>query len=176
MICGIFAKNNVTINTAGEIMVDASNAGTGGYVYSTGVNSQNTLTLTKVGKMTVKWNDNLGSSGFPLYPTTASFDSDAYDTHVDKSNKSNCIATYTPKSTTPTTYTVSFDANGGTGTMADVTGVSGEYTLPANGFTAPAGKQFKAWSVGGVEKAAGDKITITQMRLLPIWCLISGKL
>ena len=45
--------------------------------------------------------------------------------------------------------------------MADVTGVSGEYTLPANGFTAPAGKQFKAWSVGGVEKAAGDKITVT---------------
>ena len=54
-----------------------------------------------------------------------------------------------------------FAANGGTGTMADVTGISGKYTLPANGFTAPAGKQFKAWSVGGVEKAAGDKITIT---------------
>ena len=45
--------------------------------------------------------------------------------------------------------------------MADVTGISGKYTLPANGFTAPAGKQFKAWSVGGVEKAAGDKITVT---------------
>ena len=59
------------------------------------------------------------------------------------------------------TYTVSFDANGGTGSMADVTGVSGEYTLPANGFTAPAGKQFKAWSVGGVEKVVGDKITVT---------------
>ena len=59
------------------------------------------------------------------------------------------------------TYTVSFDANGGTGTMTDVTGVSGEYTLPANSFTAPDGKQFKAWSVGGVEKAAGDKITVT---------------
>ena len=61
----------------------------------------------------------------------------------------------------PATYTVSFNANGGTGTMADVTGISGEYTLPANGFTAPAGKQFKAWSVGGVEKAVGDKITVT---------------
>ena len=59
------------------------------------------------------------------------------------------------------TYTVSFAANGGTGTMADVTGISGEYTLPANGFTAPAGKQFKAWSVGGVEKVVGDKITVT---------------
>ena len=59
------------------------------------------------------------------------------------------------------TYTVTFDANGGTGSMADATGVSGEYTLPANGFTAPAGKQFKAWSVGGVEKTVGDKITVT---------------
>ena len=59
------------------------------------------------------------------------------------------------------TYTVSFDANGGSGTMADVTGISGEYTLPANGFTAPDGKQFKAWSVDGNEKAVGDKITDT---------------
>ena len=57
-------------------------------------------------------------------------------------------------------YTISFAANGGTGTMADVTGISGEYTLPENGFTAPDGKQFKAWSVGGVEKAAGDTITV----------------
>ena len=60
-----------------------------------------------------------------------------------------------------TTYTVTFDSNGGTGTMADVTGISGEYTLPANGFTAPEGKQFKGWSVGGNEKAVGDKITVT---------------
>ena len=60
-----------------------------------------------------------------------------------------------------TTYTVTYDANGGTGSMADATGVSGEYTLLANGFTAPDGKQFKAWSVGGDEKAVGDKITVT---------------
>ena len=60
-----------------------------------------------------------------------------------------------------TTYTVSFDANGGTGTMEDVTGISGEYTFPENGFTAPDGKQFKAWNVDGNEKAVGDKITVT---------------
>ena len=46
--------------------------------------------------------------------------------------------------------------------MADVTGVSGDYVLPVCGFTAPNGKQFKAWSVGGVEKAAGDTITVTE--------------
>lgn len=45
-----------------------------------------------------------------------------------------------------TTYTVSFNANGGTGSMADVTDISGEYTLPENGFTAPDGKQFKGWA------------------------------
>lgn len=57
-----------------------------------------------------------------------------------------------------TTYTVRFNANGGTGTMADVTGVpAGAYTLPANGFTAPAGKQFKGWATG----AAGAVITDT---------------
>ena len=60
-----------------------------------------------------------------------------------------------------TAYTVPFDANGGKGTMANVTGISGEYTLPENGFTAPDGKQFKAWSVDGKEKAVGDKITVT---------------
>ena len=54
---------------------------------------------------------------------------------------------YTVTKPATTTYTVSFNANGGTGTMADVTGVAaGAYTLPANGFTAPAGKQFKGWA------------------------------
>ena len=48
--------------------------------------------------------------------------------------------------TAPTEHTVRFNVNGGGGTMADVTGVSGSYTLPACGFTEPEGKQFKGWS------------------------------
>ena len=48
----------------------------------------------------------------------------------------------------PTEHTVRFNANGGGGTMADVTGVSGSYILPACGFTEPEGKQFKGWSTG----------------------------
>lgn len=63
-------------------------------------------------------------------------------------------------SSVPATYTVSFDANGGTGTMAPVTGVSSEYELPACTFTAPSGKQFKCWNVDGAEKAVGAKITV----------------
>lgn len=46
----------------------------------------------------------------------------------------------------PAEHTVKFNANGGGGTMADVTGVSGSYTLPSCGFTEPEGKQFKGWS------------------------------
>ena len=60
-----------------------------------------------------------------------------------------------------TTCTVTFDPAGGSGAMAAVSGVYGEYILPECGFTAPSGKQFKCWSVNGEEKAAGDKITVT---------------
>ena len=85
----------------------------------------------------------------------------AYDFNTAVNGNITLVATWEQQQVVPTTYTVSFAANGGTGTMADVTGISGEYTLPANGFTAPAGKQFKAWSVDGNEKAVGDKITVT---------------
>ena len=46
----------------------------------------------------------------------------------------------------PITYTVSFNANGGTGSMSAVNKVSGSYTLPACSFTAPTDKQFKGWA------------------------------
>ena len=70
-----------------------------------------------------------------------------------------------------TTYTVSFNANGGTGSMADVTGVSGEYTLPANGFTAPSGKQFKGWATSaGGSVISGTTIDVTaNTTLYAIW-------
>ena len=71
-----------------------------------------------------------------------------------------------------TTYTVRFNANGGTGTMADVTGVpAGAYTLPANGFTAPADKQFKGWSTsasGAVIEGTTYNVT-GDVTLYAIW-------
>ncbi len=55
-----------------------------------------------------------------------------------------------------TTYTVRFDANGGTGSMPDVANVfAGSYTLPENGFTAPVGKRFAGWA----SDAAGTAVT-----------------
>ena len=84
-----------------------------------------------------------------------------YTTMQEEGTSSVSVMVYSPEYIATETYTITFAANGGSGTLADVTGVTGEYTLPENGFTAPSGKQFKAWSVGGSEKAVGDKITVT---------------
>ena len=54
-------------------------------------------------------------------------------------------------------FTITFNANGGTGSMEPVTVEEGSrYVLPACGFTAPAGQEFKAWEIGGIEYNAGD--------------------
>ena len=79
-----------------------------------------------------------------------------------------------PKLEASHTHTVSFNANGGTGTMADVTGVSGEYTLPACTFTAPANKQFKGWATSASGTViTGTSITVSaDTKLYAIWELI----
>ena len=54
-------------------------------------------------------------------------------------------------------FTITFNANGGTGSMEPVTVEEGSrYVLPACGFTAPDGQEFKAWEIGGIEYNAGD--------------------
>ena len=51
---------------------------------------------------------------------------------------------------------VTYDGNGGTGTMAPGTATDGvAFTLPACGFTAPAGQRFKEWAIDGT---AGTKV------------------
>lgn len=59
--------------------------------------------------------------------------------------------------------TVSFDGNGGSGTMAPVNVYEGnEYVLPTCSFVAPDAdnQEFKAWLFDGVEYDAGDSIII----------------
>ena len=61
-------------------------------------------------------------------------------------------------------YTVTFSANNDTeATMDDaiVTSPTGKYVLPECEFTAPEGKMFKAWLVGGVEYQPGEVIYVT---------------
>ena len=62
----------------------------------------------------------------------------------------------------PIMYAVSFSANGGTGTMDNVSvAENSEYTLPANSFTAPTGQEFDKWQIGDNTYADGAKVTIT---------------
>jgi len=70
---------------------------------------------------------------------------------------------------------VSYNSNGGTGTMSNDEVVYGDkHTLPACTFTAPEGKQFAGWAVGSVDaislKQANTKITIEEPTVIyAIW-------
>ena len=68
-------------------------------------------------------------------------------------------------------YTITFQANGGSGTMASVEKKSGEtYALPDCDFTAPQNKGFKCWSIGGTERAAGYEFTVTaDVTVTAVW-------
>ena len=60
-------------------------------------------------------------------------------------------------------YTVTFNPNEGSGDMDGKLVKAGEdFELPDCTFTAPEGKEFKAWSVDGQEKEVGAKITINR--------------
>ena len=57
--------------------------------------------------------------------------------------------------------TISFNSNGGSGSMDPVEMPSGDYTLPACTFKPPEGKAFHGWSVGGKVYRVGDTISIS---------------
>ena len=119
----------------------------------------------------------------PADPTKDGFDfkgwtlnGSAYDFNSAVNSNITLVATWEKKQVAPTTYTVSFDANGGTGTMADVTGVTSSYTLPACTFTAPSGKQFKGWATSASGTViTGTSITVTaDTKLYAIWTYTGG--
>ena len=57
--------------------------------------------------------------------------------------------------------TITFNGNGGSGSMDSVTVKAGaNYILPECGFTAPADQEFKAWEIGGTEYKVGDSYTV----------------
>lgn len=70
------------------------------------------------------------------------------------------------------TYTITFNGNGGTGSMSSATvnveagETTGTYTLPVNGFTAPSGQEFSGWEVDGVVMSAGSVITVSNDTIL----------
>ena len=71
-------------------------------------------------------------------------------------------AHWTENVTPPATYTITFNPNGGAGYMSPATVKEGDtFTLPACAFTAPAGKEFKAWQINGKEYAPGASYLFT---------------
>ena len=68
-------------------------------------------------------------------------------------------------------FTITFDGNGGSGSMASVTVKDGSnYILPSCGFTAPADQEFKAWEIGGTEYKVGDSYTVNgNIEIKALW-------
>jgi len=75
-----------------------------------------------------------------------------------------------------TGYTVTFEANQGTGTMDKVTNIAGTYVIPECAFTAPTGKVFKCWKINGVDWLPGESYPVTQnVTLTAQWKTASAK-
>ncbi len=68
-------------------------------------------------------------------------------------------------------YSISFNANGGSGTMANVSVLPGTYSLPACSFTAPDGKKFLGWAYSSNGPViSGTTINVTSdVTLYAIW-------
>ena len=86
-VSGIFAKNNVTINTNGNIDIDATVAG-GDRAYSYGIQTSN-VTFPKITDMTIKWEKGSGY-GLPIAPR----DTVDSTTHAINEDHTNCFASY----------------------------------------------------------------------------------
>ena len=84
----------------------------------------------------------------------------AVDTEIVINND---VVLYAQWEDAPVVYcVVSFYANGGTGTMQELSIPRGEtFVIPECGFTAPEGKEFSAWLIGSVKYQPGQKITIS---------------
>ena len=140
------------------------------------VNGKLTATFTKDSYVFVKTNnDNWymtnnydeSATSATLYNTKADFEG-ANKLFVPAGVEANFTIQVNPSDDTITlgytitTCSVSFAANGGSGSMTGATvNKYAQYELPASGFTAPEGKRFKAWKVGDSEYAADDAITVT---------------
>lgn len=83
-VSGIFAKNNVTINTDGKIEIDVSEAG-GDNAFSYGIQTSN-VTFPKITDMTIKWD----GDGLPISPK----DKVDNTTHAVNEDSGNCFASY----------------------------------------------------------------------------------
>ena len=169
---GIYSNNNVTISNTATVTAKGGETTNYDSTCSHGIYASNGLSISG-GTVTAQAGTAKTARAFEKSPSISispnywwrTSESGTYTASSNNGYAWDSAHTYVEiRDTAPaatTTYTVTFDANGGSGTMADVPGLLGDYTLPANGFTAPAGKRFKCWSVNGAEKAVGATINVT---------------
>ena len=126
-----------------------------------GIVTPTTAITSEDGKLTI----------LPL-PTRGGYTFDGWYTAADGGEKitaetvftadATVYAHWTGNVTPPATYTITFNPNGGAGSMSPATVKEGDtFTLPACAFTAPAGKEFKAWQINGKEYAPGASYLFT---------------
>ena len=112
------------------------------------------------------------------------FDAWTTESGIVFTNANSAITTFTmPASAVTVTatyklipqYTVSFDVNGGSGTMVEqLVNEGATYNLPTCSFIAPANKEFKCWSVNDVERAVGYEIIVNaNTTVVAVWQFIT---
>ena len=76
----------------------------------------------------------------------------------------------------PAMCTITFEPNGGSGTMSPVEIPAGTYPLPPCRFTAQRGYRFKGWRLNEVEYGPGDTFSLTgDVTLTALWEKIPGE-
>lgn len=76
----------------------------------------------------------------------------------------------------PAMCTITFEPNGGSGTMSPVVIPAGTYPLPPCRFTAQRGYRFKGWRLNEVEYGPGDTFSLTgDVTLTALWEKIPGE-
>ena len=159
-VYAIVSANSLVLDTDGELYLDAEDAGG-----LTRVLSTNDVTLTKCKKITLVAPDsydttltnstylrNAVTTAIPGYYASITQQGDIYDGY-HKTYRLVSDSLY---------FSVSFDANGGSGTMAPVKDVQGYYILPGCTLVPPkydVDLEFQCWtdkSYGGSNYAEGD--------------------
>ena len=155
-VSATFSPNTYTITYHLNGASWASSAGVAEYTVGTGATLPLAGAMTNVGYTFDGWKDNSSLTGSSVTSISTS----------DYGNKE-----YWAK-WTENTYTITYNANGGTGTTS---ATEGHYvTVANNGFTAPDGKVFAGWNTvsggGGDSYGEGDEIELTaNMTLYAQW-------
>lgn len=133
---------NITANSSGngKGIGTGANANTSGTVSLSWTNASDSIFANSYGAKSITFNKDFMIKDTDTAATT---DNIANNTIVAK-------------------CTVSFDNNGGSGSMNSFGYASGrKYDLPSCDFTAPEGKTFDKWEINGKEYAAGESVTIS---------------